>query len=37
MQQGQNNPDIEKEIQYNEDRLSRIQAEIRDFEEEYLK
>lgn len=37
LQQGQNNPDIEKEIQYNEDRLSRIQAEIRDFEEEYLK
>lgn len=37
VRQGQPSPEIEQEIQYNEDRLSRIQAEIQDFEEEYLK
>ena len=36
VQRGQPNPQIEQEIQYNEDRLSRLQSEIKEFEEEYL-
>lgn len=36
VKRGSPNPQIEQEIQYNEDRLSRLQSEIKEFEEEYL-
>lgn len=37
LQRGEPDPQVEREIQYNEDRLSRVVTDINDFEEEFFK